>query len=65
VQLVGGRIHLDEGWRAISAAPIHPVQHEAVQVNVEVGGRPEALNQRDGATVAFVGLELRRPVDVA
>lgn len=33
--VVGGRAHLDEGWRAISAAPIHPVQHEAVQVNIE------------------------------
>ena len=29
--------HLDECWRAISAGPIHPVQDEAVQVNVEVG----------------------------
>ena len=56
--IVGGRTHLDEGWRAISAAQINPVQHEAVQVNVEVGGGPEALDQRDGATVAFVGLEL-------
>jgi hypothetical protein len=58
VQLVvGGRAHLDEGRRAIGAAAIHAVQHQAVQVNVEVGRSAEALYQRDGATVAFVGLE--------
>jgi hypothetical protein len=45
------------GWRAINAAPIHLVQHEAVQVKVEVGRRAEALDQRDGTAVAFVGLE--------
>ncbi len=55
--VVGGRIHFDEGWRAISAAPIRPVQRQAVQVNVEVGGRAEALDQRDGATAPLVGLE--------
>jgi len=27
-----------------------------VQVGVEVGGSPEALDQRDGAAAAFVGL---------
>jgi hypothetical protein len=28
-----------------------------VQVDVQVGGRAEALDQRDGAAVTFVGLE--------
>ena len=58
VQLVvGGRVRLDERRRAVGAAPVHPVQHQAVQVDVEVGRRAEALDQRDGAAVAFVGLE--------
>ncbi len=30
-----------------------------MHVNVEVGGRPKTLNQRDGAAVGFVGLEPR------
>ena len=59
VQLaVGGRTHLDEGRRAIGAAAVHAIQHQAVQVDVEVGRRLEALDQRDGAAVALVGLEL-------
>jgi hypothetical protein len=29
-----------------------------VQVDVEVGGGPKTLDQRDGAAVAFGGLEL-------
>jgi len=42
---------------AIDAAAVHAVQHQAVQVDVEIGGRPEALDQRDGAALAFVGDE--------
>jgi hypothetical protein len=55
--VVGGRSRLDEGRRAIDAAAVHPVQHQTVQVDVEVGSGSEALDQRDGATVAFFGLE--------
>lgn len=55
VQLVvGGRTHLDEDWYAIGTAPANTVEHQAMQVDVEVGG-PEALDQHDGAAVAFVG----------
>jgi hypothetical protein len=58
VQLVvGGRIRLDEGRRAIGAAAVHPVQQQTVQVDVEVGGGSEALDQRDGAALAFVDAE--------
>jgi len=35
---VGGRTRLDEGRYTIGAAPVHPVQHQAVHVAVEVGG---------------------------
>jgi hypothetical protein len=66
VQLVvGGRIRLDKGWRAIGAAPVHPVQHQTVQVNMEVGGGSEALDQRDGAALTFIGLEPRAVQQVA
>nr|WP_234413820.1 hypothetical protein [Ideonella sp. A 288] len=66
VQLVvSGRGHLDEGRHAVATAPVHAVQHQAVQVDVEVGGRAEALDQRDGAAVAFVGLEPGLPHQMA
>ena len=35
--VVGGRSRLDEGRRAIGGAAVHPVQHQTVQVDVEVG----------------------------
>jgi len=60
VQLVvSGRNHLDKHRHAIAIAiaPVHPVQHRAVKVDVEVGGRAEALDQREGAALALVGLE--------
>jgi len=58
VQLVvGGRTRRDEGRRAIDVAAVHAVQHQAVQVDVQVGRGAEALDQRDRAAVAFIGLE--------
>ena len=58
VQLViAGRPGLDEGRHTIGAAAVHAVQHRAVQVDVQVGGGSEALDQRDGAAVAFVASE--------
>ena len=33
--VVAGRTGLDEHRHAIGAAPVHPVQHQAVQVNVQ------------------------------
>jgi hypothetical protein len=43
--------------RAIGTAAVHPIQHQALQVDVEVGGGSEALDQRDGAALTFIGLE--------
>ena len=57
--LAGGRTHLDEGLRAIDAAAVHAVQHQAVQVDVQAGSRAEALDQGDSATLTFVALEPR------
>ncbi len=54
---VGGRTRLDEARHAVAAAPVHPVQHQAVKVDVQVRSRAEALDERDGAAVAFVGLQ--------
>jgi hypothetical protein len=51
--VVGGRTRFDEDRQAIGAAPVHAVQHQAVKVNVEVGRRAEALDQRHGAAVAL------------
>jgi hypothetical protein len=56
-RVVGGRSRLDEGGRAVGTAAVRAVQHQAVQVDVEVGGGPEALDQSNGATVAFVSDE--------
>jgi hypothetical protein len=57
--VVGGRTRFDEHRQTIGVAPVHAVQHQAVQVDVEVGGGAEALDQRDGAAVACVGLQPR------
>ncbi len=57
LQVVGGRTHLDEGRRAVGVAAVDAVQHQAVQVDVQVGRRAEALYQRDRAAAAFAGLE--------
>ena len=43
--------------RPVIAAPVHAVQHKAVKVSGQVGGRAKALNQRDRAAVSLVGLE--------
>ena len=48
-RLVGRCGCFDEDRRAIGAAPVHAVQQQAVKVNVEVGRRAEALDQRDRA----------------
>jgi hypothetical protein len=54
---VGRRRDVDELRHTVGTAPVHAVQHQAVQVNVEVGRRAEALDQRDRAAVGFVRLE--------
>jgi hypothetical protein len=55
--LVGGRTGLDDSGHAIDVTAVHAVQDQAVQVDVEVGCGPEALDYLDG--VAFVSDEPR------
>lgn len=45
--------------RIAQAAAGHAVWHQAMQVDVQVGGRAEALDQRDSAAMALVGPERR------
>ena len=52
--VVGGRTHLDRGWRAIGIEPVHVIQRQSVQTSIEVGRGSEARDQRKGTAVAFV-----------
>ncbi|MCA3210754.1 MAG: hypothetical protein ING50_01015 [Burkholderiales bacterium] len=56
-RLVAGRLHRDEHRHAIVAAWVHAIQDRAIPVDDEVGGRAKVLDRRDGAAVAFVGLQ--------
>ena len=58
--LVGGGIGLHE-YRPAIGAPVHAVQHQAVQVYVEIGRRPKSQDQRNRAAGGFVGLEAGLP----
>jgi hypothetical protein len=58
--LFGGCGNLDELRYAIGAAAVHPVQRQAMQVNVQVRRRAEALNQRHRAAPALAGNKPRR-----
>ena len=64
-RLVGWRRCLDEFRRAVCATPVHAIQHQAVQVNVEIGRGPRLfkarLDQRDDAAVGLVCLHTRLP----
>ena len=42
---------------AFGVAPVHAVQHQAVKVDVEIGGRSKSLDQRDRAAVSLLGLQ--------
>ena len=53
---IGGRGYFDKDRLTVSA-PVDAVEHQAVQVDVQVGGRSEALDQRDRAAVGLGGLE--------
>ena len=63
--LVGGRAGFDGAKHDIGTAVVHAVQHQAVQMDVEVGGRAEALYQRDGAAVGLGCLGTRLTAQVA
>ena len=56
-RFVGWRRHVHENRFAFGVAAVHAVQHQAVKVNVEIGRRAEALDQRDRAAVGLVGFE--------
>jgi len=55
--LIGRRGHFDEDRFAFGVVPIHAIQHQAVKVDVEIGGRAKALDQRDRAAVSLLGLQ--------
>ena len=56
-RFVGWLGNFDEIRRPVNAALVHAVQDQAVKVNVKVGGRAKALDQRDRAAVGFLRLE--------
>jgi hypothetical protein len=58
-RFIGWRSQLDELRRTVSTAPVHAVQHLAMQVDVQIGRRAKALDQRDRAAVGLVGLQVR------
>jgi hypothetical protein len=64
-RFIGWRRYLDEFRRAVGTRSVHAVQHQAVQVDVQPGGRPEALNERDDAVVGLACLESGLPKQVA
>jgi 6-phosphogluconolactonase (cycloisomerase 2 family) len=52
-RFVGWLGHFDELRSPVIAAPVHAVQDQAVQVEVQVGGRAQALNQSDRTAVSL------------
>lgn len=60
-RFVGWRRYLDEDGFTVGAAPVHAVQHQAVQVDVELGRRPEALDERDRVAMLLQGMRLQLP----
>lgn len=63
--LVVGCTRFDEAGHAIGVGSVHRVQHPPVQMDVEVGGRVEAPDQGDSATVALPGRGQQVPRDHA
>ena len=53
-RFIGWRRYRDVFRRAVGTLSGHAIQHQAVQVNVEIGRGPKALDQRDGAAVGLV-----------
>ena len=54
--LVGGCGYFDKHRLAVGA-PVHAVQHQAMQMSIEIGRRAKTLDQRDRAAVGLKGLE--------
>ena len=59
-RFIAGRGHFDK-HRLTVGAPVRAVEHQAVQVDVEVGGGTKSLDQRDRGAVGLVGLETGLP----
>ena len=55
-RFIRGCRHFDEDRLTVSA-PVHAIEHQAVQVDVQVGGRAEALDRRDRSAVGLIGLQ--------
>ena len=45
--------------RGAFAAAIHAVEHQAVEMNIQVGGGAKALDEGDGAGVGFAAFDSR------
>ena len=56
--IVAGGAHLLED-RFAPGAPIHAVEHQTVQMDVQVGGRAESMDERDRAGVGYGAFEPR------
>ena len=56
-RLVGLLGNFDELRRPVNAAPVHAVQHHAVQMCFQVSSRAKAMNRRGRTAVRLVGLE--------
>ena len=41
------------------AGAIHPIEHQAMQMDVEIGGRAKALDERDRTGVGCAAFESR------
>ena len=54
----GGRTRLMEHRYAL-AATIDAVEHETMQMNIEIGGGAKALDEGDGTRVGFAAFESR------
>ena len=57
LQVLIGRCGYFNEDRLTVSAPVDPIEHQAVQMDVQVGSRSEALDQRDRAAVGLGGLE--------
>ena len=46
-------------YRQALGGAVDPIEHETMQMDVEIGGRAEALNEGDRAALGFGALEPR------
>jgi hypothetical protein len=63
-RFIGRRRYLDERRFTFSAASVHAIQDQAVHLDVQVGGRTEALSEREGAAAGVGCVESSLPKHV-